>query len=304
MIFFTRNAVSRTTNKAEIRAKVVDLMLESLVKSPLDGMARDYMNDIGTGKMLRARMAFAVGDALEADFTRVLHSAASVEMVHAATLLHDDVIDGGSLRRGAPTFWKQHGIQGAILVGDMLLFKAIELVRKVGDHGLTGELIDQTGAVCMAEVEQELVLRGSESHSWEDCVSLARRKTGSLFAFSAMAPATEPQLAEALKQAGYLVGTAYQLCDDILDASDKVEQAGKSLGSDMRRKKTTAATATPEGDLAAPEQVSNLCAQAVEILAEWPTVQSGWKSFMREIINPVLESLMAGEDLVGAQRSL
>lgn len=294
--------MSRITEIQDVREDVLDLMLESLVKSPLSMMARDYMNDIGTGKMLRARMAFAVGDALGADLSRVLHSAAAVEMVHAATLLHDDVIDGGSLRRGAPTFWKQHGIQGAILVGDMLLFKAIELIRKVGDHGLTGELIDLTGEVCMAEVEQELVLRGSESHSWGDCVSLARRKTGSLFAFSAMAPTTEPQLAEALKQAGYLVGTAYQLCDDILDASDNIEQAGKSLGSDMRRKKTTAATASPAGSPAAPEQVSSLCRQALDMLEGWPDVQSGWDSFMHEIINPVLESLMAGEDLVGAAR--
>ena len=299
MIYFKRNALSRISETEEICARVVDLMLESLVKSPLDGMARDYMEDIGTGKMLRARMAFAVGGALEADFTRVLHAAAAVEMVHAATLLHDDVIDGGSLRRGSPTFWKQHGVQGAILVGDMLLFKAIELVRGVGDHDLTGELIDLTGEVCMAEVEQELVLRGSESHSWEDCVSLARRKTGSLFAFSAMAPATEPQLAHALKQAGYLVGTAYQLCDDILDASDKVEQAGKSLGSDMRRKKTTAATAAPEGSSVAPEHIANLCAKSTDSLAKWPAVQDRWKSFMRATINPVLESLMAGIDHVG-----
>ncbi len=268
-------------------AVVRDLMLASLKNSPLEAMADEYMLDIGIGKMLRARMVIAVGAAAGSEAQRVTHAGAAVEMVHAATLLHDDVIDGGILRRGAPSFWKRHGVQGSILVGDMLLFKAIQLVRHIGDHGLTNELIDLTGEVCMAEIEQELVLRGRDSHSWDDCVSLARRKTGSLFAFSAMAAATEPRLCSALKEAGFLAGTAYQLCDDILDASGDVEYALKSLGSDERRSKTTAVTAG-DGGLSVTAEVSRLCDMSAAELADWPTVRKGWQAFMADSFEPVL----------------
>ena len=125
-----------------------------------------------------------------------------MEIIHGASLLHDDVIDGGLLRRGAPTFWKKHGTNGAILLGDLLVFKGLDLLIQVDRPDLLQELINMSADVCQSEVEQELLLRGSPG-TWEECEQIARAKTGSLFAFAAVAAASDaPGQIEALREAG------------------------------------------------------------------------------------------------------
>lgn len=260
-------------------------------ETPLGSVARDFMRQIGAGKMLRARMTLELGAAAGAEHKRILHAAAAIEMIHAASLLHDDVIDGGTLRRGVPAFWSEHGVQGAILFGDMLLFRAIQLVRAVGDHELLKTAIDLTGEVCIAEVQQELVLRGQES-DWDGCISLARRKTGALFALSAYAAATDPAMADALKEVGYMIGTAYQLCDDMLDAGGNEDLARKSLGSDRRRRKTTAATVVEIDRAGAIRRIEDLVAGAALRLEPWPKLQRHWNSFCAEVVEPVLSDFI------------
>jgi geranylgeranyl pyrophosphate synthase len=267
------------------------LMESALADTPLGPVASDFMRELGSGKMLRGRMAIELGEASGAEQARILNIAAAVEMIHAASLVHDDVIDGGTLRRGVPTFWLEHGVQGAILFGDMLLFKAIQMVRKVGDPALLETVIDLTGEVCIAEVQQELVLRGGES-DWETCISLARRKTGALFAISAYAAGTDAAMALALKEAGYLIGTAYQLCDDMLDVGGDEELARKSLGSDSARRKTTAASVAGADRDAALTIIAGLVEDAARQLAPWPRLSERWKDFCAKVINPVLESFV------------
>lgn len=267
-------------------------MEKSISDSPLGPLASEFMRELGSGKMLRARLVLEVGAASGTDRVRLLHAAAAVELIHAASLLHDDVIDGGVLRRGAPAFWVEHGVQGAILFGDMLLFKAVQLAREIGDPELLAELIDLTGEVCIAEVEQELVLRGSDP-DWETSLSLARRKTGSLFAFSAYAAGSDSEMRSALKEAGYLIGTAYQLCDDMLDAQGDESLARKSLGSDHRRSKTTAATASDGDRMEVLAKITGLLERASGELSEWPALRSRWEEFVDQVIAPVLESYTA-----------
>jgi len=267
---------------------VLDLMRASIADSPLGEEADRYIETIGIGKMLRARLALQLGAASGANSKRLRSAGAAVELVHAATLLHDDVIDGGSLRRGLPAFWVAHGTQGAILMGDMLLIKATQIVKDYGDPVLTSALIDLTGEVCMAEVEQELLLRGKQI-DWDTCVSLARRKTGSLFAFSACAAATEDDMAVALKEAGYLLGTAYQLGDDFLDASGNVGEAQKTLGQDSLRNKGTAVTAAGPEAQNASEFISNLCTSATRTLEPWPKLENAWISYLKGTVLPLLK---------------
>ncbi len=277
------------------RATVAALIERCLTSSPLADAASEYMRFIVSGKMLRARMILQLGDATGAENRRLNHAGAAVEMIHAASLLHDDVIDGGSLRRGVPAFWVEHGVQGAILMGDMLMFKAIQLIRELSDSEILDVLIDMTGNVCIAEVEQELVLRG-QTGDWETSVSLARRKTGSLFAFSASAAATTDDMRAALKEAGYLIGTAYQLGDDILDAGGDADQAGKSLGSDRRRGKITAATASDSNIQRTVEYIAELCCRAEEQLDPWTELRAAWAAFMNNTINPVLKSYVENHE--------
>ncbi|MEN7973774.1 MAG: polyprenyl synthetase family protein [Verrucomicrobiota bacterium] len=253
-------------------------------------------NIVGNGKMLRARLTLEIGRATGIDERALINAAATVEIIHGASLLHDDVIDGGILRRGAPTFWKKHGINGAILLGDMLVFNGLKLLIEVDRTDLLKEMINMSAHVCRSEVEQELVLRGSPG-IWEECEEIARTKTGSLFAFAAVAGGTDaPGQTEALREAGFILGTAYQLADDVLDASGNEVVSGKTLGKDAERGKTTAITATKNAPDDPIGYIHALLEASSAQLAPWPELQEAWNSFLEETIRPILEKfLTAGE---------
>lgn len=269
------------------------LMGETLSRTVLGKLTSTPEILLGNGKMLRSRLIFRVGPSAHVPYRTLVYAAAAVEMVHVASLLHDDVIDGGYLRRGAPTFWVERGISGAILVGDMMLFKAVELACESQDTRLTPLLVQLTGEVCDAESEQELLLRG-KAPNWENAVSIARRKTGALFAFAAGAcGGSDATLAGILTESGYAIGTAYQLADDILDATGTEQVSGKSMGSDEARGKTTAATLTPSEQAEAVNYVEQLCRQAEQPLAAWPAVLGAWQTFMKLDMRPALQKNLA-----------
>lgn len=269
--------------------EVRKLMAGSLAETPLYSALAQCKNLFGTGKMLRSRLTLCVGPAAGVAYSTILRAAAAVELIHAASLLHDDVIDGGFLRRGAPAFWVDRGIPAAILLGDLLLFKALELVTPIENGRLLPVIIKLTGEVCEAESEQELITRGKLA-DWETCVNVARRKTGALFAFAAHAcGGDDPALREALQEAGYVIGTAYQLADDILDANGNPESAGKTLGRDEAREKTTAARVPMPYDTAPAQFIDRLCDQAGDSLAPWPAVRKAWVVYMSRDMKPALD---------------
>lgn len=252
-------------------------------------------NLLGNGKMLRSRLVLSVGNANGVSEQVLIHSAAAVDIIHGASLLHDDVIDGGILRRGAPTFWKKYGVNGAILFGDFLVFKALQLLVEVERQDLLQELIDMSTQVCRSEVEQELILRGKPG-TWAECEQIARAKTGSLFAFAAVAGGDgTAQQADALREAGFILGTAYQLADDVLDASGNEEVSGKTLGTDNARGKTTAITASKNAPRDPLEYIFGLMDDSQSRLASWPHLHQAWGDFLQKTMKPVLDKhLSAG----------
>lgn len=273
----------------EVRA----LIGRAVGRTVLSKLTDDPAALVASGKMLRSRLIFNVGPAARVPHTTLLYAAAAVEMVHGASLLHDDVIDGGYLRRGVPTFWVERGIPGAILIGDMLLFKAVEVMCEVEEGRLTPLLVRLTGEVCDAESEQELLLRG-KAPSWDNCVSIARRKTGALFAFAAGACAGNDEgLKNALIESGYAIGTAYQLADDILDMSGTEAISGKTLGSDEARGKTTVGALNPKEQAESVAYIDLLCQQAEDALGNWPAVQQAWRTFMNADMRPALRKHVA-----------
>jgi octaprenyl-diphosphate synthase len=274
-------------------AEVQELMAQALASTPLRFLVNEYKGLTGNGKMLRARLGFRVGPAAGTAHRTLLHAAAAVEMIHAASLLHDDVIDGGYLRRGSPTFWVERGVPGAILLGDLLLFKALDLICSVENGRLTHSLVRLTGQVCEAETEQELVLRGA-TPNWDRCVSVARRKTGALFAFMAAAcGGPDETLSRTLLECGYKVGTAYQLADDILDATGDAEAAGKSLGTDQARAKMTAVTALQTDNVDPIAYIERLCDSAEQDLAAWPAIRPAWEQYMADDLRPAVNKNLA-----------
>ena len=283
-------------NKIAKQLKTVQtIMVEGLRNTNIAKLLPTRNNIMGNGKMLRAQLTLAMGTANGIDEKTCLHAAAAVEIIHGASLLHDDVIDGGILRRGAPTFWKKHGTNGAILLGDLLVFKGLDQLVKVDRSDLLQELINMSAYVCQSEVEQELLLRGTPG-TWAECEQIARAKTGSLFAFAAAAAANdEPGQTEAMREAGFIVGTAYQLVDDILDCSGNEEVSGKTLGKDQERGKTTAITATKNAPENPVDYIDSLLNASADQLAPWPDLQAAWNGFLDEVMKPVLDKhLSAG----------
>jgi geranylgeranyl pyrophosphate synthase len=290
-------AATQTGAEAQIGAGLAEvrrLMAERVVASPLGDTTFDTDAFLATGKMLRARATLRLGAATAVPPGTLCRAAAAVELAHAATLLHDDVIDGGRLRRGAPAFWVANGVQAAILVGDLMLCEAFEVLRP-GDPGpLAAALIELTSEVCRAEVEQELVRRGSRA-DWATGVAFARRKTGSLFAFAALAAAgSDAALGPALREAGYLAGTAYQVSDDFLDDAGDAGDAGKTLGSDAARRKITAASAVAGRPADPAAFLGGLRDRSADLLAPWPGVLAAWSAYWDSDLGPAIGRNLAG----------
>ncbi len=185
--------------------------------------------------VLAARLAGPVSDA-----TREL--AIAVELVHSATLLHDDVVDLGDARRGQPTTRMLYGNSASIFAGDWLLVEALRRVRRVAPGDVLAKLLDAIEEMIFAESLQ-LENRGRlvlDESVWR---RVAEGKTASLFAWAMFAGARSAGLAEtetaALERFGRHLGTAFQAVDDVLDFDGDPSATGKTLFADLREGKTT-----------------------------------------------------------------
>lgn len=168
--------------------------------------------------------------------------AVVAEMVHAATLLHDDVVDQGELRRGKPTTRALHGNAASIYAGDWLLVEALRRVRRVADGETLDRLLEAIDAMIVAESLQ-LESRGrlvvDEAH-WR---RVAEGKTASLFAWAMFAGGraggARADEVDALERFGRELGVAFQAVDDVLDFAGEPESTGKALFADLRDGKVT-----------------------------------------------------------------
>jgi len=243
------------------------------------------------GKMLRTRMTahLAAGEGVSPAIETLHAPCAAIELVHTASLCHDDVIDNGLIRRGRPAIWRAAGASGAVLVGDLLLCEAIDLIVAVEGGRHLPAFMAKVREVVVAEAEQEIVLRGRELDE-ATCLRLARGKTGPLFAFlGGLCGGADAELSAAMEEAGYRVGTAYQLADDLMDVCGDERSAGKTLGTDARRRKFTLPRMGGQGAEATRRHVHRLCRSAIERVQRWPCVRAGLARFMVEDLQPVFE---------------
>jgi octaprenyl-diphosphate synthase len=244
------------------------------------------------GKMLRARLTLSIGSATDLSDDNCLKAAATVEMVHLASLLHDDVIDNGLVRRGKAAFWKEKGSTSAILMGDYILCRAFSLISEIGNTELMSTLINMLQEVCNAELEQELIAEDLP-RDWGQCLNVARRKTGSLFAYASYAGAgNDTVLATALLESGFELGTAYQLADDLLDAGGNFTVSDKTLGQDARQNKLTAADFLGT-EIDPVKEIYRLTGQAEKRLQEYPEILKKWISYVDEFFQPVIDGFIS-----------
>ncbi len=203
------------------------------------------------GKRLRARLAFVCAEAFgdpgreeghvpaggTAD-ALLVDLAAAVELVHLASLLHDDLVDGSDTRRGMPTVARAWGAASAVLAGDFLFAAAFRMLVGNGQYHALAALAGALRAMSEAEIEQLALLwdlSATEESYWR-CV---RGKTGSLFAAACEAGAAAggagPQECTVAHEFGMTLGCAFQAVDDLLDLIGDPARLGKPVGQDLGR---------------------------------------------------------------------
>ncbi len=206
--------------------------------------ARAYVAQIcrGRGKMIRPGLVLLTAAATGGIKEEHISFAALLEMLHIASLIHDDVLDKADTRRDRPTPNALWGNELAVLLGDSLLAQAMVLGTQIGDRKFIHRMALATRDLCEGEVEQSTRLWDA-GMSRAEYYEIIRKKTATLFAMAmsgaAMLQGVEDELAENLHRMGTLLGMSYQIYDDCLDLLGVDEQAGKTLGTDVQKGKLT-----------------------------------------------------------------
>ena len=192
----------------------------------------------GGGKRLRPILVLLSSYLCHAPIEQAIHAAAAAEMLHTATLVHDDLIDGSLIRRGVETLNASWTPAATILTGDYVFARAAHLVAQTGNVRLTQRFAETLMVICNGEVRQ--MFNGTvKPNALEEYEERIYAKTASLIALSAEAGAilaeARPTEQEALRQYGERIGTAFQIVDDVLDFIADEDTLGKPVGSDLRQ---------------------------------------------------------------------
>ncbi len=194
------------------------------------------------GKRLRPLLALAAARLCGYEGPRHRKLAASVEFIHTATLLHDDVVDGSDLRRGQPSANAIFGNQASILVGDFLFSRAFQLMVEDGSIDVLRILSNASAVISEGEVLQ-LTAKNDYAISEQIYLDVVQAKTAELFAAAcrvgAVVSARPAAEEEALRAFGLNLGIAFQIVDDVLDYDAAQERLGKTIGDDFREGKVT-----------------------------------------------------------------
>ncbi len=194
------------------------------------------------GKRLRPMLVLLFSRALGFEGPERFEMAATVEFIHTATLLHDDVVDESSLRRGRQTANALFGNAASVLVGDFLYSRAFQMMVSVDSMRVLEVLADATNVIAEGEVLQLLNMHDPDI-SVEDYLRVIRYKTAKLFEASARIGAvlsgSDAALEAACAAYGQALGTAFQIADDLLDYEGTTAALGKNVGDDLREGKPT-----------------------------------------------------------------
>ncbi|MDB5930365.1 MAG: Trans-hexaprenyltranstransferase [Polaromonas sp.] len=208
---------------------------------PLVAQVSQYIIAAG-GKRLRPALVLLMCGALGYHGEHRLNLAAVVEFIHTATLLHDDVVDESTLRRGRSTANDVFGNPASVLVGDFLYSRAFQMMVDAGDMRIMQTLAEATNVIAEGEVLQLMNMHDA-ALSEEGYLRVIRSKTAKLFEASARLAALLAHASPAVEQHcadyGQALGTAFQVIDDVLDYDGEVLEMGKNLGSDLREGKVT-----------------------------------------------------------------
>ncbi|MFD0667720.1 polyprenyl synthetase family protein [Ramlibacter sp. MAHUQ-53] len=208
---------------------------------PLVGEVARYIISAG-GKRLRPALLLLVSGALGYGGAQRFNLAAVVEFIHTATLLHDDVVDASTLRRGRATANESFGNPASVLVGDFLYSRAFQMMLDAKDMRVMEILAEATNVIAEGEVLQLMNMHDA-SLDEAGYLRVIRSKTAKLFEAStrlaAVLAGSDATIEQACADYGQALGTAFQVIDDVLDYDGDAGEMGKNLGDDLREGKAT-----------------------------------------------------------------
>jgi octaprenyl-diphosphate synthase len=226
---------------AEELAQVRSLIERELLdcSEPVRGLAA-YVSS-SKGKMVRPGLVLLSGLACGKVTEKHIRAAAIVEMIHNATLLHDDVVDEGKSRRGVPTLNSMQGNESAVLLGDFLLSRVFRMCMGLGRRA--AEVIASFAArTCEGELRQ-IAQRGNWRLSESEYIEIIAEKTAAMFSgacvLGAMLAGAGKSQVQMLADYGRKTGIAFQITDDLLDLIGDETQTGKQVGNDLDKNKLT-----------------------------------------------------------------
>lgn len=188
------------------------------------------------GKRIRPIMTLLSARVFARDVQRAVPLGVAAELIHMATLVHDDVIDEANTRRGRPTVNSRWGNHSAVLAGDCLLAKALVILVDHSTPEIVRIMSDMILRMCDGEIQQKQSL-GRLDQTEDDYFRRIEKKTALFFAAccqsGALMQGASPQQAQALYEYGRNIGLAFQIVDDLLDVSGEAEVVGKPVGNDL-----------------------------------------------------------------------
>ena len=261
---------------------------------PLVSQVSQYIIAAG-GKRLRPALVLLMSGALGYCGPQRLNLAAVVEFIHTATLLHDDVVDESTLRRGRSTANEVFGNPASVLVGDFLYSRAFQMMVEVGEMRIMETLAEATNVIAEGEVLQLMNMHDA-GLTEEGYLRVIRSKTAKLFEASARLAAllagSSADVEQHCAEYGQALGTAFQVIDDVLDYDGDVLEMGKNLGDDLR-----------EGKVTLPLIIAMQRGTEAERLTIRQAIETGGTGQMAEIIAIVQQTgaLQATRDAAAAE---
>lgn len=222
--------------QADIQA-VENLMLAQTNEQHPDLRAALELIVKSGGKRIRPTITLLVGQMLDAPHDKLITLAAAIELLHTATLIHDDLIDGSLLRRGMPTLNSQWTPGSTVLTGDFIFARAAQLAADTESIPVIKIFSKTLATIVNGEITQ--LFSGRCQTERENYYSRIYAKTASLFETSAWTPAlistADEKTVDSMRNYGYNIGMAFQIIDDILDFTGDPETIGKPVGSDLKQ---------------------------------------------------------------------
>jgi|TARA_B100001778_G_scaffold332703_1_gene339584 octaprenyl-diphosphate synthase len=221
---------------ADEMARVNTFIEENLASDvPLINQLGQYIVNSG-GKRLRPALVILSSKVLGYEGDKHINLAAIIELIHTATLLHDDVVDASLLRRGHQTANQRWGNEASVLVGDFVYSRAFQMMVDINSLSIMRVLSEATNTIAEGEVQQ-LIYRHRPETSEENYLDVIRNKTAKLFEAAARLGSIISKKTKddenAMANYGRHLGTAFQLIDDVLDYSSSEIELGKSIGDDL-----------------------------------------------------------------------